>query len=97
MRRFSEKYYSQLNSSQSAGPGSLLARIFAVVVGIGALVLSLVVGAVFIAAIVGFMLIVGLVIAVRVWWLKRKMQHQAREHGDLQGEYTVIETKERRR
>ena len=97
MRRFSEKYYHQLNSPQSAGPGGLLARIIAVVAGIGALVLSLLVGAVFIAAVVGFMLIVGLVIAIRVWWIKRKFQRHAQEHGDLQGEYTVIETKERRR
>ena len=97
MKRFSEKDYSQLNSPPSAGPGSLLGRIFAVIFGVGALVLSLVVGAVFIAAVVGFMLLIGLVVAVRLWWIRRKMERHAREHGDLEAEYTVIQSDERRR
>jgi Flp pilus assembly protein TadB len=97
MKRFSEKYYSQLNFPQSARPGNLLARIFAVILGVGAMVLSLVVGAVFIAIVVGFMLLIGLVVAARLWWMRRKMERHAREHGDLEAEYTVIQSDERRR
>lgn len=96
MKRTSQNY-SALGTGPSTGPGNLLARVVAVIFGIGAFVLSLVVGAVFIAAIVGFMLLMGLFIAGRVWWIRRKMEQQAREEGDLRAEYTVIQTEERRK
>ena len=88
MSGFSQKHYNLPPNGR--GPGGLLGRIAAFVIGIGALLLSLFVGAVFIAALFGFMLIVGAIIAIRVWWLKRRMRQQAAETGDIEAEYTVI-------
>lgn len=87
MSEFSQKRY---NLPPGGGPGGLLGRIAAFVIGIGALVVSLVVGAVFIAALFGFLLIVATVIGIRVWWLKRRVERHARESGDIEAEYTVI-------
>ena len=77
-------------------PAGLFGRIVAFVVGLGVLFVSLFVGAVFIAVFVGFAMIVSIAVAGRMWWLRRKMQQHAREHGDIEAEYTVI-TEERRR
>ena len=88
MSGFSQKHYSL--PPGGGGPGGLLARIVAFVIAVGALVLSLFVGAVFLAALFGFVLIVAAVVAVRVWWLKRRMEKHARENGDIEAEYTVI-------
>ncbi len=96
MRQYSQKHYTLLTGEPGGGPGGFLARIVAFIVGLGAFVISLVVGAVFIAIIVGFILLVGVALAIRVWWIRRKMERYAREHGDLEGEYTVISTTERR-
>lgn len=74
----------------------MLARIVAFIVGLGALVLSIFVGAVVIAAFVGLLLISGLVFMLRLWWVRRKLQRYAREHGDLDADYVVIEEKRRR-
>lgn len=71
-------------------PDSLLGRIVALVVGIAVLILSVIVGAVFLAALVGLILIVAVVVILRVWWLQRKMQRHAQQHGDLDAEYTVV-------
>ena len=72
-------------------PGGLLGRIVAFVVGIGVLLVSLFLGFVFISVIAGFILIIGLAVAGRVWWIKRKIRAYARQHGDIDAEYTVIE------
>jgi len=72
-------------------PGGLLGRIVAFIVGLGVLFVSLFLGFVFIAFIAGFVLVIGLVIAGRVWWLKRKMRAYQRQHGDIEAEYTVID------
>jgi len=89
-----QKHYIFL---ERAAPRSLLGRVVAFIVGLGVLVVSLFVGAVFISALIGFVLIMGIVLAVRVWWVRRQMERYAREHGDLEAEYTVIERREGRR
>lgn len=96
MTRFSQKHYSYISGPGGNGPGGFFGRLVAFVVGLAALVVSLFVGAVVIAVLVGFVLIVGAALALRVWWVKRQMQRHAREHGDLEAEYTVI-AEERRR
>ena len=88
MSGFSQKHYSL--PPNNSGPGGLLGRIVAFIIGVGVLIVSLFVGAVFMAALVGFVLVIGSILAVRVWWLKRRMQQQAREHGDIEAEYTVV-------
>jgi high-affinity Fe2+/Pb2+ permease len=71
-------------------PDSLLGRIVGLVLGIAVLAISVIVGAVFLAALVGLILIVAVVVMLRVWWLKRKMQRHEQQHGDLDAEYTVV-------
>ena len=80
----------------NAVPGGLLGRIVAFAVGLGVLAISVFVGAIFLAAIVGLALILGLIGMARVWWLRRKMERYQAEHGDIEGEYTVV-TRETRR
>ncbi len=92
MRQYSQKNYTSLTGGPTAGPAGLIGRVIAFIVGMGAFVVSLFVGAVFIAAIVGFVLLVGIGLAVRVWWIRRRMERYAREHGDLEAEYTVVST-----
>ena len=94
MGRFSNSSDSFLNSSGSGSRG-FLGRVIALLVGAGAFVLSLVVGAVFLAAIVGFMLLIGLVMAARIWWVRRKMAQHQSQTADLEAEYTVITAEER--
>lgn len=90
MPRFSSFTIHSGPSTGTGPPDSLLGRIVALVVGIAMLVITVIVGAVFLAALVGLILIVAVVIMLRVWWLKRKMQRYAQQHGDLSAEYTVV-------
>jgi predicted lipid-binding transport protein (Tim44 family) len=69
---------------------SFLGRLVATVVGIGMFGVAIFLGAIFLAVVVGLALIAGLIISARVWWLKRKMQRYARDHGDLNAEYVEV-------
>ena len=88
MTRFSQYDYK---SGPASGPAGFLGRVLAFIVGLGVLIVSVFVGAVFMAAIVGIVLIIAAVFAVRIWWIRRKMERYQREHGDLSAEYTVVE------
>ena len=70
---------------------SLLARVLAVLAGIAVLVISVFVGAIVIAAAMGFLLLAVLLVTARGWWLRRQMRKYRQQHGDLEAEYTVIE------
>ena len=93
MSRFSQFRYS---AGRRPGGDSLIGRILALVVGVLVLGVSVFVGAVFLAGFVGLLLIGGVLFAARVWWLKRKMERYQQEHGDLEGEYTVVREEMRR-
>ena len=60
-----------------------MARVLAFLGGLIALGVSIFVGAVFIAALVGVVLLGTIFVLARGWWLRRKMERYAREHGDL--------------
>jgi len=92
MSRSSQYRY---NFRTNSAPGSFLGRVVALIVGLGMLALAVFLGAIFLAALVGIMFMAAIVIAVRVWWLKRKIASQAREHGDISAEYTVVEERQR--
>lgn len=79
----------------SGAGSSVLGRVVALVVAVGAFVLSLVVGAFVLSLIVGFMLIVAIIVGLRIWWLRRKMARDFRERGDIEAEYTVLTAEER--
>jgi len=90
MARFSQFRYGFTPNSGPGQPGGLLSRIVAFIVGAIVLAASIFLGAIFFAALLGFVLIVAVVVMVRVWWLKRKMQSYAQQHGDIDAEYTVV-------
>ncbi len=78
-------------------PG-LFARVVAFIVGLGALVISVIVGSLVLAAVAGFVLVVGLVVYARLWWLRRQMQRQARPNDDvIEAEYKVVQPPRERR
>jgi len=94
--------YSQLPGQ----PPSLLGRIIAVVFGLAVLAATFVVGAFVLTVFVGLLIIGGIAVYARVWWLKRKFAAGETSFTDagpqntaegqvLDAEYTVVE--ERRR
>jgi thiol:disulfide interchange protein len=94
MVRLSQIRYGSRESLPSANP---IARVIATLFGLVILAVSIFLGAIFIAGIIGMALIGGIVIVARAWFLRRKMQAYARDHGDLEAEYTVIREDVRRR
>jgi len=88
MVRFSQIRYGSGPNSGSANP---VMRVIAALVGLIILGVSIFVGAIFVAGILGMAIIGGVALAIRGWLLRRKMETYAREHGDLEAEYTVID------
>ena len=87
MDRFSQFRYR----SGRQVPDTFVGRAVAFVVGVVVLAIAVFLGAVFIAGALGLLLLGGLFVTLRVWWLKRKMERYQAEHGDLDAEYTVVE------
>ncbi|MDP6436817.1 MAG: hypothetical protein QF790_04830 [Gammaproteobacteria bacterium] len=95
MPRFSQ---IRFEPGQKGGPGfsgNPIGRAIAFIIGLVAFVISIFLGAIFIAGIVGLMLIGGAVFALRMWWIRRKMAQHARKHGDLEAEYSVVREDDR--
>jgi ABC-type bacteriocin/lantibiotic exporter with double-glycine peptidase domain len=69
---------------------SFLGRLVAAIVGLAVLGVALFLGAIFLAVVIGLVLLVGIIFSIRIWWLKRQMEKRAREHGDLEAEYVEI-------
>jgi len=74
--------------------GGFVGRVIALLVGCVAFAVSVVVGAVFLAGLLGFLVIGGTVFMLRVWWLRRQMDKMAKASGDIEGQYTVIREKD---
>ena len=90
MRRSSHIRYVSLGPGSGKEPVGLLGQIVALVAGAVLFGLAVFLGAIFLAGIVGLVLIGGTILMLRVWWIKRKMERYARENGDLEAEYTVV-------
>ena len=71
-------------------PRGFFGQIIAFVIGLAVLAASFVLGAFLLAAFFGFILVVGLIVTIRVWWLKRKTADAYRENSVLDAEYTVV-------
>ena len=91
MTRFSQIRYTRIPPPGGSDfPGGFFGRVAAFIVGLGAFGVAVFLGAIFLAAVVGLMLIIGLVVWVRLWWFRRQIERYAREHGDLETEYVEI-------
>jgi len=66
-----------------------------------ALIGAVIMGAVILSFVFGLAVVAAIVIAVRLWWLRRKLDRQARQGGSrspaegnfIEAEYTVVTTK----
>ena len=84
----------QINHS-GRRPG-LLAQLTGLVVGLVAMAVAVFLGALFIAAVVGFALILGLIVYLRAWWVSRQLKSRPGDSSYIEAEYEVIETRESR-
>ena len=74
---------------------SVFAQVVGLIVGLGVLVVSVVLGAFLLAAFLGFALLVGVTLYARFWWLRRRFQ-QAQRDEFIEAEYRVVDETERR-
>ena len=74
--------------------GNIFAQIAALIVGLGVLVVSVILGAFFLAAFFGFALLVGLTLYLRFWWARRRFQQEQRDEF-IEAEYRVVDKNER--
>ena len=96
MRRPSQIRYVSIGSGPAQASGGLLTRIVAFLVGAIVIGIAIFLGAIFIAGIVGLLLIGSVVFMARVWWLNRQAQKYAQEHGDLNADYIVVDEEKER-
>src|SRR5262252_6872596 len=82
-------------SGPSANP---LVQALALIVAAGLLGLAVVIGTVFIAVLLAVGAVVALTVAVRIWWLHRKLRRAAGEDASdpraprvIEGDYTVVD------
>ena len=73
-------------------PRSLFMQIVGLIVGLGVLAVSVLLGAFLLAGFRGFALIVGTVIYVRLWWLRRQAMRAANDEF-IETEYQVVRTR----
>jgi uncharacterized iron-regulated membrane protein len=65
-----------------------------VVIGLGILAMSLILGAFLLAGLLGFALIVAAVVGVRLWWLRRSMRRAGAGEGSIiEAEYRIVRTR----
>lgn len=74
-------------------PQGLLAQIVGIVLGLAVFFVSLVVGAFLLAGLFGFVLLAGVAVVIRAWWLGRRMARDG--GGNVPGEDDVIEAEYR--
>ena len=86
-RVMSQYRYFSMNSQ----PRSFFGQIIAFVVGLAVLAVSFVLGAFILATIFGFIMVVGLIVTVRLWWLKREAVDAYRDDSVLDAEFSVVE------
>ncbi|MDP7418787.1 MAG: hypothetical protein QF483_02780, partial [Gammaproteobacteria bacterium] len=86
--------FSTLRGSRSSNP---FVQLFGLVIGIILFIGAVLLGGVIIAALIGFLLVAGLILYIRIWWLTRKavrQQQQQQQQGQasfVEAEYQVIE------
>ena len=70
-------------------------QLLGAVIGVAVLVVSAIVGAFMLAALLGFVLIVAVAFWLRVWWLRRQMDARARTQDEevIVAEYRVVESR----
>ena len=78
--------YIRFDNFRQSRPPNPLVQLLGLVVGIIVFVAAVLLGGIVLAAIIGFFLIAGVILYVRVWWLTRKagLKRPGRQRGDRQ-------------
>ena len=76
-------------------PRSLLMQLLGFVVGLVVLGVSFLLGAFMLAALLGFGLILAVVVAIRLWWLRRQINADAANDEYIDAEYKVVNSSDR--
>ena len=71
-------------------PRSFLMQLIGFVVGLVVLGVSFLLGAFMLAALLGFGLILAVVVAIRLWWLRRQINADAANDEYIDAEYKVV-------
>ncbi len=86
--------YIRFNSMQGQRSTNPIVQAFGLIIGIILFIAAVFIGGIVIAALLGFMLLAGLVIYMRIWWLTRKagLRQRREDKSFVEAEYEVIET-----
>jgi len=76
---------------QGTGSTNPLVRILGLVAGIILFIVAIFIGGLVLAALMGFFLIGGLIVYVRLWWLTRKAGLHRRDESYVEAEYKVVD------
>lgn len=80
MPRVAYTYYSNAGGPRLPGrPPNPLMRILGAVLSLATLAVAAFLGFFVFLAVIGFLAVAGLVLAIRVWWIKRKWERAERE------------------
>jgi hypothetical protein len=71
--------YVRFDNFQKSRPSNPFAKLLGLIVGIVVFAAAVLLGGIMLAAIIGFFLIAGVILYVRVWWLTRKAGLSRRE------------------
>jgi hypothetical protein len=83
--------YIRLKNISGSQPTNPFVQMLGLVVGIVLFIGAVLLGGIMLAALMGFLLVAGVIIYVRVWWLTRKaVGRQRREDSFIEAEYQVI-------
>lgn len=83
--------YIRFSNIRGSRPANPFVQALGLVVGIVLFIGAVLLGGLVIAALMGFLLVAGLIIYVRVWWLTRKAGLRQQEDSFVEAEYQVIE------
>jgi Flp pilus assembly protein TadB len=87
--------YVRFDNQQASGSPNPFVQILGLIFGAILFVAAVLLGGIVIAAVIGFFLIAGVIIYVRVWWLMRKagLSHREGRRDDsfVEAEYRVVD------
>jgi len=84
--------YIRITNARGSRSTNPFVQAFGLMVGIIAFVAAVFVGGIVLAALIGFLLIAGMIIYIRVWWLTRKVGRPRQDKSFVEAEYEVLDT-----
>ncbi|MAF82857.1 MAG: hypothetical protein QGH93_05505 [Gammaproteobacteria bacterium] len=84
--------YIRFTNIRGTRPTNPFIQALGLVIGIVLFIGAVLLGGLVIAALMGFLLVAGLILYVRIWWLTRKAgSQQQKEDSFVEAEYQVVE------